>query len=84
MGHSSLDPAFHELQPWNEGRLLGATRALKPQRFGRSASGSIITGVCATERCSIWQSIASFGVATSSKYESATSLPAVTSGTARW
>lgn len=20
MGHSSLDPAFHELRPWNEGR----------------------------------------------------------------
>ena len=24
MGHSSMDPAFHELRPWNEGRLLGA------------------------------------------------------------
>ena len=32
MGHSSLDPAFHELRPWNEGRLLGAKRALKPQQ----------------------------------------------------
>src|SRR5664279_211035 len=32
MGHSSMDPAFHELRPWNEGRLLGAKRALKPQQ----------------------------------------------------
>ena len=39
MGHSSLDPAFHERRPWNEGRKLGANRALKQQqvwaiRFG--------------------------------------------------
>lgn len=32
MGHSSLDPAFHDLRPWNEGRLLGAKRALRPQQ----------------------------------------------------
>ncbi len=32
MGHSSIDPAFHELRPWNEGRLLGARRSLKPQQ----------------------------------------------------
>ncbi len=29
MGHSPLDPAFEERRPWNEGRLLGAKRALK-------------------------------------------------------
>ncbi|OWK27956.1 hypothetical protein SPMU_32010 [Sphingomonas mucosissima] len=32
MGHSSMDPAFHELPPWNEGRLIGAKRALKQQQ----------------------------------------------------
>ena len=32
MGYSSMDPAFHELRPWNEGRILGAKRALKPQQ----------------------------------------------------
>ena len=32
VGHSSLDPAFHELRPWNEGRVLGAKRALKLQQ----------------------------------------------------
>ena len=32
MGHSSMDPAFHELRPWNEGRVIGAKRALKPQQ----------------------------------------------------
>ncbi len=32
MGHSSIDPAFQELRPWNEGRVLGAKRALKPQQ----------------------------------------------------
>ena len=32
MGHSSMDPAFHELRPWNEGRLIGAKRALKQQQ----------------------------------------------------
>ena len=32
MGHSWLDPAFQELRPWNEGRVLGAKRALKPQQ----------------------------------------------------
>lgn len=32
MSHSSLDPAFQEPRPWNEGRLLGAKRALKPQQ----------------------------------------------------
>jgi site-specific recombinase XerC len=32
MGHSSLDPAFAERRPWNEGRLLGAKRALKQQQ----------------------------------------------------
>ena len=31
MGHSSMDPAFHELRPWNEGRYFGAKRALKQQ-----------------------------------------------------
>lgn len=32
MGHSSLDPAFTERRPWNEGHLLGAKRALKQQQ----------------------------------------------------
>ena len=32
MGHSSIDPAFHEPRPWNEGRLIGAKRALKQQQ----------------------------------------------------
>ena len=32
MGHSPLDPAFQERGPWNEGRLLGAKRALKQQQ----------------------------------------------------
>jgi integrase len=32
MGHSPLDPAFEERRPWNEGRLLGAKRALKQQQ----------------------------------------------------
>lgn len=32
MGHSSMDPAFHELRPWNESRLIGAKRALKQQQ----------------------------------------------------
>ena len=32
MGHSSLDPAFQEHRPWNEGRLIGAKRALKQQQ----------------------------------------------------
>lgn len=32
MGHSSMDPASHELPRWNEGRLIGAKRALKQQR----------------------------------------------------
>ena len=32
MGHSSMDPAFHERRPWNEGRLIGAKRALKQQQ----------------------------------------------------
>ncbi|WP_010183491.1 tyrosine-type recombinase/integrase [Sphingomonas sp. PAMC 26605] len=32
MGDSSLDPAFQELRRWNEGRVLGAQRALKPQQ----------------------------------------------------
>jgi site-specific recombinase XerC len=32
MGHSPLDPAFQERPPWNEGRLLGAKRALKQQQ----------------------------------------------------
>jgi integrase len=32
MGHSSFDPAFQERRPWNEGRLLGAKRALKQQQ----------------------------------------------------
>ena len=32
MGHSSLDPAFRERRPWNEGRLLGAKRASKQQQ----------------------------------------------------
>jgi site-specific recombinase XerC len=27
-----MDPAFHELRPWNEGRLFGAKRALKQQQ----------------------------------------------------
>jgi hypothetical protein len=32
MGHSSIDPAFHELRPWNDGRVSGPKRALKPQQ----------------------------------------------------
>jgi hypothetical protein len=32
MGHSSIDPAFSELRSWNEGRVLGAKRASKPQQ----------------------------------------------------
>ena len=32
MGHSPLDPAFQERRPWNEGRLVGAKRALKQQQ----------------------------------------------------
>lgn len=32
MGHSSMDPAFHDLRPWNEGRLIGPKRALKQQQ----------------------------------------------------
>ena len=32
MGHKSIDPAFHELRPWNEGRLIGPKRALKQQQ----------------------------------------------------
>jgi hypothetical protein len=32
MGQSSMDPAFYELRPWNEGRLNGAKRALKQQQ----------------------------------------------------
>jgi hypothetical protein len=32
MGHSSMDPAFHDLRPWNEGRVIGAKRALKQKR----------------------------------------------------
>ena len=32
MGHSWLDPAFEECRPWNEGRLLGAKRALKQRQ----------------------------------------------------
>ena len=32
MGHSSIDPALQELRPWNEGRVLGAKRALTPQQ----------------------------------------------------
>lgn len=32
MGHSSMDAAFHEHRPWNEGRLIGAKRALKQQQ----------------------------------------------------
>jgi integrase len=32
MGHSSNNPAFHELRPWNEGRVIGAKQALKAQQ----------------------------------------------------
>ena len=32
MGHSSIDPAFDELRPWNEGRVISAKRELKAQR----------------------------------------------------
>lgn len=28
-----MDPAFQELRPWDEGRLLGAKRALKPDVY---------------------------------------------------
>jgi integrase len=33
MGHSAMDPAFLERRPWNEGRVLGAKRALKQQQL---------------------------------------------------
>ena len=29
MSHSAVDPAFHELRPWNDVRVMGAKRALK-------------------------------------------------------
>lgn len=32
MGRSSIDPAYQERGPWNEGRLLGAKHALKQQQ----------------------------------------------------
>jgi len=32
MGHSAMDPAFRERRPWNEGRMLGAKRALQQQQ----------------------------------------------------
>jgi integrase len=32
MGNSEYDPAFVDRKPWNEGRKLGAKRALKPQQ----------------------------------------------------
>jgi site-specific recombinase XerC len=32
MGHSPMDPAFEERRPWNDGRPLGAKRALKQQQ----------------------------------------------------
>ncbi len=32
MGQSPLDPAFNELRPLNEDRVLGAKLALKPQQ----------------------------------------------------
>ena len=32
MGLSPIDLAFHELRPWNEGPIVGAKRALKPQQ----------------------------------------------------
>ena len=39
MGHSSLDPVFHELRPWTGGRVMGAKRALKPQQAWASLLG---------------------------------------------
>jgi integrase len=32
MGHSEYDQGFNDRRPWNEGRKLGAKRALKPQQ----------------------------------------------------
>ena len=32
MGHSEYDPAAKDRRPWNAGRMVGAKRALKPQR----------------------------------------------------
>ena len=32
MGHSTIYPAFQEIRPWNEGWVVGAKRALKPQQ----------------------------------------------------
>lgn len=32
MGHSAMGPAFRELHPWDEGRLVGAKQALKQQQ----------------------------------------------------
>ena len=32
MGHSSMNPGFDELRPWNEGRLIDAKPALKQQQ----------------------------------------------------
>ena len=32
MGRSAMGPGFHDLRPWNEGRVIGAKRALKAQQ----------------------------------------------------
>lgn len=32
MRHTTYDPAFAELRPWNAGKVLGAKRALKPRQ----------------------------------------------------
>ena len=47
MGHSSMDPAFHELPPWNEGRYERAVSiGLPAQDYGthslRRTKASII------------------------------------------
>ena len=32
MGHSEYDPGVKDRRPWNDGRMQGAKRALKPQQ----------------------------------------------------
>ena len=48
MGHSCYDLAAHDRRAWNAGKKVGTKRPLKPDRYGRSASSSIGSGVCVT------------------------------------
>jgi hypothetical protein len=45
LGHSPLDPAFHERRPWNEARLLGAKRALFDFAIGSKLRGCDVVKV---------------------------------------